>query len=120
VTLVHFRAEGLHVAFLGDLGHALDDSELRQLGRPDIVLLPAGGPPTIDYPLIPPMLDALGPPLVIPMHYLTPKINLKIQPVDCLLDVLPGWPVDRVGGPSIEVDRDSLGSRRVVLLESAR
>ena len=28
VTIVHFRAEGLHVVFLGDLGHPLSESEL--------------------------------------------------------------------------------------------
>src|SRR5438445_394088 len=31
VTIVHFRAEGLHVVFLGDLGHPLDESELAPL-----------------------------------------------------------------------------------------
>src|SRR5690349_11542607 len=82
VTIVHFRAEGLHVVHLGDLGHALDDNELEPIRGADVALLPAGGPPTIDYPLIPPLLDAIGPRLAIPMHYKTPKINLKIQPVE--------------------------------------
>jgi L-ascorbate metabolism protein UlaG (beta-lactamase superfamily) len=120
VSILLFEAEGLDVAFLGDLGHGLSDEELARLGRPDLLLLPAGGPPTIDFPLIPPLIEALSPHLILPMHYSTPKINLDIQPVDRLLEALPDWPVERVKGPSLAVDRDSLGHRRIVLLESAR
>src|SRR4051794_14805247 len=36
VTIVHFRAEGLHVAFLGDLGHALEEGELVPLRGADV------------------------------------------------------------------------------------
>src|SRR5271169_6351664 len=31
VTVVHFKSEGLHVVFLGDLGHPLDQDELAPL-----------------------------------------------------------------------------------------
>ncbi|QDV36516.1 MBL fold metallo-hydrolase [Tautonia plasticadhaerens] len=120
VSILDFRLEGLHVAFLGDLGHPLGTLELALLGRPDVLLVPAGGPPTIDYPLIPPLIDALSPSIVIPMHYLTPKINLEIQPVERFLEALPDWPVERVDGPSVTVDRESLEPRRIVVLESAR
>ena len=66
VTIVHFRAEGLHIAFLGDLGHALDEAELAPIRGADVVLVPAGGPPTIDFPLIGPLLEAIGPTVVVP------------------------------------------------------
>lgn len=120
VTILHFRAEGLNIAFLGDLGHALSPDELARLGRPDILLFPAGGPPTIDFPLIPPLVEALAPRLILPMHYLTPKINLKLQPVERFLDALPDWPVERPGASSITVDSSTLGPRRIVVLDSAR
>ncbi|MGZ3382944.1 MAG: MBL fold metallo-hydrolase, partial [Isosphaeraceae bacterium] len=48
VTVVHFRTEGLHLVFLGDLGHQLMEAELSPLRGAEIVLVPAGGPPTID------------------------------------------------------------------------
>ena len=80
VTIVHLRSEGLHLVFLGDLGHPLTETELAPLRGADVVLAAAGGPPTIDYPDIPALLDAIGPRIVIPMHFKTPKINLKIQP----------------------------------------
>jgi hypothetical protein len=50
------------------------------------------------------------------MHYLTPKINLKIQPVERFLEVLPGCKVDRTGGSRFEVG----GDKRIVVLEHAR
>ena len=121
VTIVHFRAEGLHLAFLGDLGHPLDEPELAPLRGANVVLVPAGGPPTIDFPDIPPLLDAIGPKLVFPMHYKTPGINLNIQPLERFLEALPDDPVDRTGRSDHEISRATLpGRRRIVVLEHAR
>jgi L-ascorbate metabolism protein UlaG (beta-lactamase superfamily) len=121
VTIVHFTAEGLHVVFLGDLGHALADDELTPLRGAEVVLIPAGGPPTLDFPEIAPLIDAIGPRLVVPMHYKTPKINLDIEPVERFLACVPGIPVDRPGTSVIEVSRDTLpATRRVVVLDHAR
>lgn len=121
VAIVQLRSEDLRVVFLGDLGHPLRDDELDPMRGADIVLAAAGGPPTIDFPDIPPLLQAIGPRLVIPMHYKTPKIDLKIQPVERFLEMLPSVPVERPGRSSIEVDRALLPrSMTIVRLEHAR
>jgi L-ascorbate metabolism protein UlaG (beta-lactamase superfamily) len=121
VAIVHFKSEGLHVVFLGDLGHSLTETELAPLEGADVVLTAAGGPPTIDYPDIPALLDAIGPRIVIPMHYKTPKINLDIQPVERFLDVFRGTLVERPGASSIELTSGSLpGERTIVVLEHLR
>ncbi len=121
VTILHFRSEGLHVVFLGDLGHALTPSEVAPLRGAEIVLVPAGGPPTIDFPEIPPLLEAIGPRVVIPMHYKTPRINLDIQPLERFLATLPDWPAVRPGGSTFEVSCESLpASRTIVCLEPSR
>jgi L-ascorbate metabolism protein UlaG (beta-lactamase superfamily) len=121
VTIVHFRSEGLHLVFLGDLGHPLGEAELAPLRGADIALAAAGGPPTIDFPGIPPLLDGIGPRLVLPMHYKTPKINLNIQPLERFLEALPGDPVVRTGSSSFEVTRNSLPeARTIVVLEHTR
>jgi L-ascorbate metabolism protein UlaG (beta-lactamase superfamily) len=121
VTIIHFHVEDLHVVFLGDLGHPLTEAELAPLKGAEIVLAAAGGPPTIDFPDIPPLLDAIGPKLVLPMHYKTPRINLNIQPLERFLEVLPGVPIDRPGTTWLEVSRETLpAERRIVVLEYAR
>ena len=121
VTIVHFRVEGMQVVHLGDLGHSLSEAEVAPLDGAEVVLAAAGGPPTIDFPELPTLLDAIGPRVVVPMHYKTPRINLDIQPVERFLEALPNDPVDRPGGGAIEITRASLPERRrIVVLESAR
>ena len=121
VTIIHFRSEDLHLVFLGDLGHPLTEPEVAPLRGAEIVLIPAGGPPTIDYPEIPALLDAIGPRLVVPMHFKTRKINLNIKPVIKFLEVLPGDPVIRTGTTWLDVSRDTLPERRTnVVLDYAR
>jgi L-ascorbate metabolism protein UlaG (beta-lactamase superfamily) len=121
VTIVHFRSEGIHLVFLGDLGHALTEAELAPLRDADVVLAAAGGPPTIDYPELAALLDAIDPRLILPMHYKTPKINLDIRPVERFLEAQPDVPVDRPGTSRLAVERATLPPRRrIVVLEHAR
>ncbi len=122
VTIVHFRAEGLHVAFLGDLGHPLTEDELAPIRGADIVLAAAGGPPTIALDELAHLLAAIGPKLVIPMHHkVEGKINLNIAPVERFLEALPPWPVVGATGSSIEVARATLpAGPTVVVLRPAR
>ncbi len=121
VTIVYFRAEGLRVAFLGDLGHLLTDEELGPIRGADVVLVPAGGTPTIALDDVPALLDAIDPRIVVPMHYKTPKIDLDIRPVEEFLARLPDDQVVTVGGSEFAIDRDSLPERRtIVRLDFAR
>lgn len=121
VTVVHFSSENLRIVFLGDLGHPLSEPALAPLRGADIVMAAAGGPPTIDFPDIPALLDAIGPRLVLPMHYKTPRINLNIQPLERFLEVLPGDPVERPGSSFLEISRSTLPeTRTIVVLEHAR
>jgi L-ascorbate metabolism protein UlaG (beta-lactamase superfamily) len=116
VTIVHFRSEDLHLVFLGDLGHPLTEAEVAPLRGADVVLIPAGGPPTIDYPDVPPLLEAIGPRLVVPMHFKTRKINLNIKPVIKFLEALPEDKIVRSGSTSVEVSRDTLPEQRTIMV----
>jgi L-ascorbate metabolism protein UlaG (beta-lactamase superfamily) len=116
VTIVHFRSEDMHLVFLGDLGHPLTEAEVAPLRGAEIVLIPAGGPPTIDYPEIPSLLDAIGPRLVVPMHFKTRKINLNIKPVIKFLEALPDVPVVRTGTTWLDVSRDTLPEQRTTMV----
>lgn len=114
VMIVHFVADGLRVVFLGDLGHSLSEAELAPIRDADVVLAPAGGPPTIDFPEFPPLLDAINPRVIIPMHFKTPKINLDIQPVERFLEALQDLPARRVDACAIELDRADLPDRPTI------
>ena len=121
VTILQIRSEGLHLVSLGDLGHPLSEDELAPIRGADIVLAAAGGPPTIDLAELPPVLRAIGPKLVVPMHYKTPKIDLKIWPVESFLEHVPQVPVDRPGRSWMDVSVGELPeSMRIVLLDYAR
>ena len=121
MTIVHFRAEDLHVAFLGDLGHPMSEEELAPLKGANIVLAAAGGKPTIDVLELAHLLNAIGPRIVIPMHFKTPKINLNIAPLEPFLDAMGNDAIERTGVTSIDVTRSSLPENRtIVVLEHAR
>lgn len=121
VTIIHFRSEGLHLAFLGDLGHPLTVEEVAPIRGADVVLIPAGGPPTIDFPDIPPLIDAIGPKIIVPMHFKTRKINLNIKPVVTFLQAMPGFKIVRTATTSIEVARETLPAEpTIVVLDYAR
>ena len=62
-------AEGMRIAHLGDLGHALSGKKLEALRGLDAVLIPVGGFFTIDARTAKVVVDALKPRVVIPMHY---------------------------------------------------
>jgi len=122
VTVFRFRMGGLEVVYLGDLGHALTDSEYEELGHPDIVIAATGGKPTIALEELVPMLERLNPKWIIPMHYRTPKINLNILPNEAFLEMVRGkFDILMVGAPTIELPVDHQSERpEVLVLDYAR
>jgi L-ascorbate metabolism protein UlaG (beta-lactamase superfamily) len=72
-ALLVVEANGLRIAHLGDLGQAaLTDTQVRALGRVDILLIPVGGAPfTIGGAEATRITEQLAPRIVIPMHYKT-------------------------------------------------
>ena len=122
MTIVHFRVEGLRVVFLGDLGHALTDEEVGPIRGADVVLAAAGGPPTIDFPELVGLTEAIGPRVVIPMHYkVEGKIDLPIRPVGDFLAAMAGWPVVSVDGSTVDLTRETMpAGRTIISLRPAR
>jgi L-ascorbate metabolism protein UlaG (beta-lactamase superfamily) len=120
VAVVHFRAEGLHVVFLGDLGHPLTEEELRPLAGADVVLAPVGGTPTIPLDDLRVLLEAIRPRVVVPMHYLTPRVNLRLLPREQFLEVMAGWWHEETGGALLELTAPIPPGPRIICLEPAR
>jgi L-ascorbate metabolism protein UlaG (beta-lactamase superfamily) len=68
-----FDLDGIRVCHLGDLGHLLDDRQLKEIGDVNILLIPVGGYFTIDARAASQVCNQLKPSVIIPMHYKTEK-----------------------------------------------
>lgn len=68
-TVFCFTLEGVRVCHLGDLGHALSEKAVAEIGAVDVLLIPIGGNFTIDAAGADAVANALGPKIVIPMHF---------------------------------------------------
>lgn len=68
-TVTVIEADGLRTAHFGDLGHLLAPEQIAELGRIDVMLVPVGGFYTIDAKQAWALVQAIGPRVVIPMHY---------------------------------------------------
>jgi L-ascorbate metabolism protein UlaG (beta-lactamase superfamily) len=115
-TIYVLEADGLRVAHLGDLGHALSAEEARALGPVDVLLAPVGGHFTIGPEDAKRVAERLGAKVVIPMHYKTDVLGFPIRPVDDFLRLMGR--VERPGGRMVEVaPADTDGELRVVVLD---
>jgi len=103
-----FDIEGLRVAHLGDLGAPLDEEQRAKLADVDIILCPVGGHYTIDADdaaALARELPALR--VVVPMHFKTDRTaDWPIETVEPFASLMDN--VRRIGGPSIEVSRETL------------
>jgi len=85
-TIFIFEIDGLTVAHLGDLGHVLNEVQMRAIRSPiDVLLCPIGGNYTIDTNEADEVIKKLRPKIVIPMHYRTPHCKFPIDNVDTFI-----------------------------------
>lgn len=76
-----FDVEGLRLAHFGDLGHKLNDDQVKQIGKVDVVMIPVGGYYTIDGKGAAEVVGQLKPKIAIPMHYKTPNVSPSLANV---------------------------------------
>ena len=80
VTIV--EADGVRVAHLGDLGHAITKAEAPALEGVDVMIIPVGGYFTIDAAVAKAVVEEFSPKIVVPMHYKSGKCGFPIAPVE--------------------------------------
>lgn len=78
-TIYRYDIDGIRIAHLGDLGHALTDFELSKLEGIDILIIPVGGDITIDAKQATELISQVEPRIVIPMHYNIPGLKTKAK-----------------------------------------
>ena len=89
-----FTAGGVSVAHFGDLGHPLSPEQLHELGPCDAILIPVGGFYTIDAATAKAVADAVGAPVIVPMHYRNGPVGFDV--LSTLEDFTSLYPAERV------------------------
>ena len=122
-ALYLFTLGGLRVLHMGDIGNPVPQEHLHALrSNVDLLFALAGAHATIALDDLDSAIDAIGPRVVIPMHYYSPRGVLDIEPVDTFLERHPADSTTRVGGPELELTPESLPAQapHIHVLEQSR
>jgi len=84
-TVFLFEFNGLTICHLGDLGHVPTQAQVETLSDVDILLIPVGGVSTIGATQAAEVISLLEPKIVIPMHYKTKALTIKLASVNRFL-----------------------------------
>ena len=85
-TIFLIEADGERVVHCGDLGHIPDEATIEALKGCDALLIPVGGVYTIDGKTAWEITKMIAPKTVVPMHYATPDLSFRLEPVDRFLN----------------------------------
>ncbi len=111
-----FDFNGVTVAHLGDLRRVPNQTEIEALENVDVALVPVGGGGGLSAAKAVEVVSLLEPGIVVPMHYFTPGMSLKLSPVTHFLKEMGAGKVEPQ--PSLKITRSSIPEEtRVVLLE---
>jgi len=120
-TIFVIEADGLRIAHLGDLGHALSDDLVNEMGSIDVLMVPVGGKFTIGPKEAVEIVGKIDPYFVIPMHFAVPGLNDQtfagLEPVEPFLKEI-GMTVENL--PKFSLKREDIledQSSKVIILE---
>jgi L-ascorbate metabolism protein UlaG (beta-lactamase superfamily) len=118
-----FTLGGVRVLHMGDIGNPVSREHLDALrGNVDLLFALAGAHATIALDDLDAAIDAIGPRVVIPMHYFSPRGVLDIESVDTFLERHSADSVTWVNGSELELTPESLPAEapRIYVLEQSR
>ncbi len=98
-----YEIANLCIAHLGHLHHTLNQQQLNEIGRVDIVFVPVDGNMTLDLEGMIEVLTALKAPLMIPMHYFSTYTLHRF-----LERAKQNWTVEMSEVPSLITSKTSL------------
>lgn len=75
-TVFVFDTEEVRLAFLGAIGHKLDEKTIEKIGDPDVLFVPVGGDGTLPSKEVDELIREIEPKIVIPMHYAIPGTDV--------------------------------------------
>ena len=115
-TIYAIEAEGMRLCHLGDLGQTeLTEDQVAKIGNVDILFVPVGGVYTVGVKAAVNIVHQVEPRIVIPMHYMLPKLKIKLEKADDFLRAMGAKNTEPQGKLSIKV-RDLTGEETKVVV----
>jgi len=111
-TIFCFNVDNLNVCHMGDLGHILDEKQLEEIGRVDVLLIPVGGTFTVDADTASRVVAQIKPSITIPMHFKNEKVRLPVATVEAFLKNKPE--VVRLDSSEIEITTANLPRQETI------
>lgn len=108
--------DNLRLVHLGDLGEALTDAQIDELGKVDILFMPVGGAYTLDAKAAAELVGRIEPRIVIPMRYLVPGVNERLGLENTVEDFLKELGVETEPVETLNVLREKLPDEREVVV----
>ena len=84
-TVFTILAEGLTLCHLGDISQSLSPRQVEQLNQTEVLFVPVGGVCTITAAKVAELINAIGPRIVIPIHYHIGGVKVELDPLDGFL-----------------------------------
>jgi L-ascorbate metabolism protein UlaG (beta-lactamase superfamily) len=106
-----FEVANLCIAHLGHLHHTLNQQQLNEIGRVDVVMVPVDGSYTLDLEGMVEVLHALKARVMIPMHFFSPWTLERF-----LSRVGQEWNVETREIPSVVFSKATLPEKPMVLV----
>jgi len=110
-----FEMANMCIGHLGHLHHTLNQQQLNDLGRLDVLFVPVDGNLTLDLEGMFEVLDAIKAPLMVPMHYFS-AYTLRTF----LTRARQNWTVEIATVPSFVTSKRTLPEKQKVLVLPGR
>lgn len=114
VTGLRFEVDGISIFHPGDIGRHPTRPESDWITPLDLLLVPVGGTFTIGPAEALRTIQTLKPAVAVPMHYRTPKVDLRIGPLDDFLRLVPNHV--RAPRQPVRLEKDKLPEPTRVLV----
>jgi L-ascorbate metabolism protein UlaG (beta-lactamase superfamily) len=115
-TVFVFEFGDLTVCHLGDLSTVLSQAQVEALPDIHVLLVPVGGGGALDADKAAEVVSLLEPSLVVPMHYQTPHLSLKLDPLSKFLKEMGA--TEQAPQDTLRVTRSQLPDEtQVIILE---
>lgn len=118
-TIFVIEVDGLRICHLGDLGHALSEGLVEDIGDIDILMVPVGGEYTIALQQAVEVVQQIEPSIVIPMHYKVPGLSeATFTKLSGVSEFVKEVGLNSETLPKLSIKKEEIGEgQKVVVLE---